>query len=137
MTGDHYYNSLIASQITLQTPELLRFGQEPARPLSMEIASPPLLEALQFFTETGYGQPLASNEVEVKIEAIGLDFVGAMIALGYVAANYMGVECAGVVTREGLSVDLEAGGCVSGPFGTVTFQRWKSHLPLVFPPFGA
>ena len=55
-------------------------------------------------------QPLAVDEIEVKVEALGVNFMNLMSALGiYPGVDKgfasLGVECAGVVSRIGSEVD--------------------------------
>ena len=131
---DEPLDSLISMQTTPK-PELRSFGQDPARPLSMTIASPGLLDTLHFVTDTDFEQPLASDEVEVEVRVVGVNFIDVMIALGQVTGDYLGGECAGVVTRAGQMVGLRKGDrvcCIS--HGTYrTFARCKGATAVKIP----
>ena len=132
---DDDLNCAISLQTTPQKPELRPFGQDPACPLSMTIANPGLLDTLQFITDAACEQPLDPNEVEVEVKFAGVNFIDVMIALGQVAANYIGGECAGVVTRAGHGADLKPGDrvcCIA--HGTYrTFARCQGATAFKIP----
>jgi NADPH:quinone reductase-like Zn-dependent oxidoreductase len=48
-----------------------------------------------------HSTPLAEDEVEIEVRAIGLNFKDCLIALGRVPSDTLGSECAGVVIRVG------------------------------------
>lgn len=73
------------------------FGQGP--PLALQIASPGLLNSLQFVEDFTPAKPLASGEVEIQVEASGVNFRDCLTALGQLDTKVLGGECSGVVTR--------------------------------------
>ncbi|GKZ33434.1 hypothetical protein AbraIFM66950_003331 [Aspergillus brasiliensis] len=79
-----------------------RAWQEAPMPLKLTTQTPGLLESMRFVAdEARDAVPLAADEVEIQVHAIGLNFKDCLIALGRVPADTLGNECAGVVTRVG------------------------------------
>jgi NADPH:quinone reductase-like Zn-dependent oxidoreductase len=80
--------------------ELVRdFGAEPA--LSLQIGSPGLLNTLHFAENSSLQQPLGPNEIEIRVQAVGLNFLDVLIALGRLNSQSLGFEFAGEVVRVG------------------------------------
>ncbi|KAI2917976.1 hypothetical protein CBS147320_9042 [Aspergillus niger] len=76
--------------------------QEAPMPLKLTTQTPGLLESLRFVADQEHDAvPLAVDEVEIQVHAVGLNFKDCLIALGRVPADTLGNECAGVVTRVG------------------------------------
>lgn len=98
-------------------------------PLKLAIESPGLLDTLYFVEDGDYRCPLTSDEIEVEVRAVGLNFRDCLIALGRVPGSAFGTECAGVVTRVGESCDLSPGDRVvmSAADTFKTFSRGKAH----------
>ena len=80
-----------------------------APPLSLTVGSPGFLETLHFIEDTDISKPLMPGEVEIRTEAIGLNFKDCLVALAQISSASLGSECAGTVTRVGTGVDLIAG----------------------------
>lgn len=72
----------------------------------MSIGSVGLLESLHFVEDSECERPLATDEVEVQVQAIGLNFLDCLVALGRVPGISIGQKCAGVVTRVGEISDI-------------------------------
>lgn len=53
--------------------------------------------------------PLGADEVEVKVQAPGMNFKDALIALGQLPGNSLGYECAGFVNRVGKDTTFSPG----------------------------
>ncbi|KAL2793731.1 polyketide synthase [Aspergillus keveii] len=80
--------------------ELVRdFGAEPA--LSLHIGSPGLLNTLHFAEDSSLQKPLGPNEIEIRVRAVGLNFLDVLIALGRLNSQSLGFEFAGEVVRVG------------------------------------
>ena len=96
------------SDTTLQK---FRQSEESERPLELTIGSIGLLDTLIFTDDFQYQQPLAANEIELKVKAVGLNFRDVLVALGQIPCNTFGNECSGVITRKGeaVSQDLAVG----------------------------
>lgn len=82
-----------------QQSSLRTFGDAP--PLKLAIKSPGLLDTLYFVEDEEYRRPLAPDEVEIEVRAVGLNFRDCLMALGRVPGTEFGSECAGLVTRVG------------------------------------
>lgn len=82
-----------------QQSSLRTFGDAP--PLKLAIKSPGLLDTLYFVEDEDYRRPLAPEEVEIEVRAVGLNFRDCLMALGRVPGSEFGSECAGFVTRLG------------------------------------
>lgn len=83
-----------------------QFGQQPERALTLTMSSPGLLDTLHFIDDTVDGS-LRPEEVEVSVRAVGVNFKNVMVALGQLPDKSLGQECAGIVTRVGVDVDLD------------------------------
>lgn len=94
-------NNSVHAKLCKQQPEIRSIGQEPKRALSLQIATPGLLDTLQFEDDDLFEQPMAADEVEIEVKAIGVNFKDVMIALGRLPSDSIGFECAGVVKRAG------------------------------------
>lgn len=99
-------------------------------PLRMAIGSPGLLDTLHFVEDVSYYEDLAVDEVEIKVDVIGLNFKDLLLALGRVDGTTFGHECAGIVTRVGANVILKPGDRVCAVSATAfsTFSRVKVDL---------
>lgn len=82
-----------------QQSSIRTFGDAP--PLKLAIKSPGLLDTLHFVEDDDYRCPLAPDEVEIEVRAIGMNFRDCLMALGRVPGSEFGSECAGLVTRVG------------------------------------
>lgn len=75
------------------------FEQSP--PLTLSIPKTGLLESISWEEDTEHAQELADDEVEIQIQAIGVNFRDLLVMLGKYSASTVGCECAGVVSRVG------------------------------------
>ncbi|KAI5459610.1 polyketide synthase [Mariannaea sp. PMI_226] len=119
----NHINNFVHSHFADATPVLAPFG-EAGRPLMLDTTTPGSLSALHWTTDVAASSPLADNEVEIEIHAVGLNFRDVLIAMGEYVTTCLGNEAAGYVTRIGPSVTnvqvgdrvvymngLEDGGC--------------------------
>ena len=83
------------------------FGDGP--PLELCVRSAGLLETMCWVEDSKYALPLAPDQVEVEVRAMGLNFKDCLAALGQANLRSMGSECAGFVTRVGQNCDLKPG----------------------------
>lgn len=79
------------------------------RNVNLKIRQPGLLDTLYFEEAPSASSPLAPGEVEVEVKAVGVNFKDCLIALGRVAEDTLGTECAGVVRQAGPSCALKSG----------------------------
>ncbi|KAL8721434.1 MAG: hypothetical protein Q9225_001879 [Loekoesia sp. 1 TL-2023] len=96
-------NDRIFASVVPQDPEIRRFGEEPKRALTLTISSPGLLDTLNFVDDPAR-EALGSEEVEIKVFAVGVNFKNVTVALGQLPDKSLGLECAGIVNRIGTGV---------------------------------
>lgn len=99
-----------------------RFGEHPA--LSLSIASPGLLDSLEFVEDDAAKLELAPDEIEIEVEASGVNFRDCLIALGRLSGTSFGFECAGTVSRKGRDVQNVAIGDRVGASALGTYQTY-------------
>ena len=102
-------NMDIYSKMSPKKYGVQEFGQGP--PLKLTIATPGLLDSLQFVEDTDPTKPLAANEIEFEVKAVGVNFMDCLTVLGRVKKSTLGGEAAGIVTRVGSKCD---GGLLPG-----------------------
>ncbi|KAK0707101.1 hypothetical protein B0T26DRAFT_790998 [Lasiosphaeria miniovina] len=78
--------------------------------LALDIATPGMLNTLHFAPDTSPSTPLAPHDVEIRVQAVPLNFHDVMFAMGHADTSMagdddgLGVECAGTVSRVGSAV---------------------------------
>lgn len=82
-----------------------RFGEQN---LKLRVQRPGLLDSV-YFEEIPEAGPLGSDEIEVEVKAIGVNFRDCLIALGRIDQDILGTECAGLVRRVGSACQLRTG----------------------------
>ena len=109
------------------------FGRGP--PLALQIASPGLLNSLQFVEDFTSAKPLASGDVEIHVEASGVNFRDCLTALGQIDTKVLGGECSGVVSRVGTDCDFRPGDRVAALFTNTyrTFARGPAQCVTKIP----
>lgn len=83
------------------------FEQSP--PLTLSIPKTGLLESISWEEDTQHGQELGDDEVEIQIQAIGVNFRDLLVMLGKYSASTVGCECAGIVSRAGTNCPFTPG----------------------------
>ena len=91
-------NDYVYSKLEPQTRRKQAFG---IRALALRIGSPGFLDTLEYAEAGEFARPLAPDEVEVKVRAVGVNFKDVLFALGRLDQGRLGHECAGIVTRAG------------------------------------
>ena len=104
-----YLSKAVGAKTVRQPPQPQKFGSDATPSLRLTIASPGLLDTFRFEDDVRFQTTLAPDEVEIKVHATGVNSKDVMIAMGQLAGNNLGCECAGTVTRIGNSVDLKPG----------------------------
>ena len=122
MVSNATVNRVIESANSGPMPEPQTFRQ-PGRPLVMEIGTPGLLDTIHFVDDDRMNDALPRDQVEIEVQATGFNFKDVMMAMGQVEVESLGLECAGIVTSCGESVqDFSIGDRVScyafGAFST-------------------
>ncbi|PVH98548.1 hypothetical protein DM02DRAFT_657248 [Periconia macrospinosa] len=99
-------------------------------PLRMAIGTPGLLDSLHFVEDLGYNSDLAPDDVEIKVDSVGLNFKDLLLALGRIEGNTFGFECTGIVSRVGTNVSYKPGDrvCSVGHTAFSTYTRVHSNL---------
>ena len=127
-------NDLITSLTVDRKAEPMPFKQ-PGRQLELTTGSPGRLDTLCFTDDSSYHVPLADDEVEIKVKAVGLNFKDVMVAMGQLQEKHLGLDCSGVVSRLGSKVsNLEVGQPVMtwtlGSFKTFARNKARMCLPI-------
>lgn len=110
-----------------QQSKIRTFCQSP--PLKLAGQSSGLFDTLHFVEDEDFLRTLASDEIEIEVRAIGMNFRDCLIALRRLPGSSFGSECAGVVTRMGEASDLLPGDRVVMAAAETfkTFSRGKVH----------
>ncbi|OIW24709.1 putative polyketide synthase [Coniochaeta ligniaria NRRL 30616] len=121
---DHEMNEFVNKQTNPSTLEPTPFADR-GRHMRMDITTPGALDTIHFVDDTASEEPLAANEVEIEIKAIGLNYRDAMAARGQVPIGEAGIEASGVVVSIGSGVtNFRVGDRVAalteGAFATTT-----------------
>ncbi|KFY82216.1 hypothetical protein V498_08637, partial [Pseudogymnoascus sp. VKM F-4517 (FW-2822)] len=107
MVEDEAFNRYIATRTGAAAlkPRAEKLVQ-PGRALKLALDGVGSLDSFYFGDDptVGPGVPMAAGEVEVSVRAVGLNFRDILIAMGELSDNYLGNECAGVVTQVGEGV---------------------------------
>ncbi|KFX94705.1 hypothetical protein O988_06147, partial [Pseudogymnoascus sp. VKM F-3808] len=127
MVEDEGFNRYIATRtgaasLKPRAEKLVQAG----RPLKLALDGVGSLDSFYFVDDKGVGPgvPMGRGEVEVEVKAVGLNFRDILIAMGELSDDYLGNECAGIVTQVGEGVthvvpgDRVAVWCL-GCFGTL------------------
>ncbi|OAQ57609.1 polyketide synthase [Pochonia chlamydosporia 170] len=96
-------NDVALTLHTAPKPELTSF-QQPGRPLKLGVGTPGRLDTLRFEDDDDSAKPLAADEVEISVKAMGLNFKDVMVAMGQLAQPALGVECSGIISCVGSNV---------------------------------
>ena len=119
----------------LSEPQL--FNQQ-GRPLKLRLGQTGLLDTIHFIDDVNLRLPVADDEVEIKIHAIGMNFKDIMMSLGQIPFYHdLGLECSGVVSDTGSSVsDVSVGDrvCAMVQGAYASFVRVNSALVARIPP---
>ncbi|KAK6598095.1 polyketide synthase [Botrytis cinerea] len=103
--------------------------------VALTLKKPGLLESLQFTRDENFHLEIGPDEVEIKVQYIGLNFRDLLVSLGryHNNDNLLGCESSGIVTRVGVNCKTFVPGdraCVA-KFGCMnTYVR--AHSDLVF-----
>ncbi|KAK2595361.1 hypothetical protein QQS21_006897 [Conoideocrella luteorostrata] len=108
--------------------------QQADRRLKMVVGTAGALDSLYWKDDPE--QPLADDEIEIRVSCTGINFKDVVIAMGQLASPYIGVECSGVVSRAGSKVtSLAVGDRVCAvPMGAYgTFARCLGTSAAIIP----
>ncbi|KAL9639081.1 MAG: hypothetical protein Q9204_001255 [Flavoplaca sp. TL-2023a] len=102
-------NHFVHSRTTTGKAEPNAWAHTSERCLKLDIPKPGLLESLQFIDDLPASRPIAMDEIEVEVKAVGLIFRDLLIALGQYPSDEIGKDCAGVITRAGRGTNFKIG----------------------------
>ncbi|KAH9873394.1 hypothetical protein J1614_005792, partial [Plenodomus biglobosus] len=75
---------------------------QPGRRLKLDIGRRGALDTL--FFKDDEDEPLGDDDVEIAVQATGMNFKDVVISMGQLASPYIGVECSGIIARIGSNV---------------------------------
>lgn len=132
---DDEKNRLILRETQPLNPESQLFVQQD-RPLQLVQDTPGLLDSLYFAVDERVNRPLEKNEVEICVQATGMNFKDVMLSLGQIPYEPLGLECAGHVTAvgnnvSGINVGDRVCAITQGSFANYT--RTKDHAVQKIP----
>lgn len=124
---------------------------QPSRPLKMVPAADGVLADCFFTDHDVVRSPLPDDQVEIKVEYVGLNFRDVLVAMSQIQGGQLGQECSGVVTAIGAAVDdfrvgdrvcSTAPGCLASHVRSAASNVWRvpntmdlelaASAPLVF-----
>lgn len=135
----NFLNKRIYLENGSQEPQLESFqrAEDPNRGLSLAIGSAGLLDTLHFVQDKARSNDLMPRDVEIRVQASGLNFKDVMVAMGQLPDPNIGVECAGIVSRVGSGVDnVQVGDrvtCTTKNGSFQTFARATSDVVAKIP----
>ncbi|KAK6948366.1 hypothetical protein Daesc_010132 [Daldinia eschscholtzii] len=137
-TESPHLNELLHSELYGSKPEAITTsGKQDGNEDALELRFVPgLLDSFHFGPDASASRALKEGEVEVAVEATGINFKDVMVALNQVADDHIGQEFAGVITKIGPGSDgsFHEGdrvcGIVDGSFRTRVHAK-QSHLMKV------
>ncbi|PGH03618.1 hypothetical protein AJ79_07309 [Helicocarpus griseus UAMH5409] len=89
-----HLNQEVHNRVIPQERKVQPFGSGP--PLKLSIGDVGFLDTLHFTEDIDYREPMGSGEVEIKVRAIGVNFMDCLTLLGRVNQKAFGAECSGV-----------------------------------------
>ncbi|KAM0330219.1 hypothetical protein ACHAQA_004394 [Verticillium albo-atrum] len=98
---DSTSNLFVQRETNMSAPYLQDFNQGNRR-LKLDIERPGALDTL--FFKDDEDEHLHENDVEIAVEATGMNFKDVVISMGQLASPYIGVECSGTIARVGSNV---------------------------------
>ena len=125
-------NNQVWSRLKRPEPEMRPFVSESSRALTLDIASPGLLDTLRFVDDSTTSLPLGPSEVLIKAKAAGVNFRDVMVAMGQLPGNVLGQESSGIIHSVGSEVqDLKAGDRVCCLVGGAYQSYVRCHTSAV------
>ena len=73
--------------------------------LRLEVSDPGIIDSLRFVEDEDVGADLEPDEVEVFVEAVGVNFRDVVVILGKHNEDSLGVECSGIILQVGANCD--------------------------------
>jgi NADPH:quinone reductase-like Zn-dependent oxidoreductase/malonyl CoA-acyl carrier protein transacylase len=134
--NDNDMNEYVHNQVQPSATEPAQFTNT-ARPLQGFVTTPGALDTMTFDDSKIDRSPLADDEVEIQVKAVGLTPYDIQAAMGHLSVDALGMECSGIITSVGYRVsnvmvgDRVAAITSSGSLSTVTraHDRFLLKLP--------
>ncbi|ROV97402.1 hypothetical protein VMCG_06949 [Cytospora schulzeri] len=107
-----------------------------SRRLKMTFGTTGALDSLYFHDENSAQLDLGDDEIEIEVKATGMNFKDVVIAMGQLSQPYLGIECAGIVSKTGANVQSLAVGdrvCAMSHGAYSTFSRCPATSAAVIP----
>ncbi|KAK3381968.1 polyketide synthase [Podospora didyma] len=135
IVGDSEMNEYVHKQTNPSAIEPTPFGDD-GRALKMEMSTPGAGDSIHFVDDPTVEEPLEPDQIEIEVNAIGVNFRDTMVAKGQIPIGDSGIEASGVVTAVGAGVSaFQAGDRVAaltqGAFATRT--RTKAAFAFKIP----
>ena len=116
--------------------EPTQFGEDD-RALRMEISTPSALDTLHFVDDHPVETSLGSDQIEIEVKAVGVNFKDGLAAKGQISFDHAGTEASGVVTATGDNISAfkvgdHVAALTQGGFATRT--RTAANLAFKIPP---
>lgn len=127
-------NQKVYEKTTILTkPQFL----ERSPPLTLSIPKTGLLDSIKWEEDTQHMEELDENQVEIQIQAVGVNFRDLLVMLGKYSASTVGCECAGIVTRAGANCPFVPGDrvCAFLIGCSRTYARCHYELAVKIPEF--
>jgi NADPH:quinone reductase-like Zn-dependent oxidoreductase len=127
---DHH----IVNQMSPHYETLQEFHDDFA--LSLQVQRPGSIDSLSFIEDKARGQPLSDYEIEVQVEAAGVNILDIMSTVGNAAVTSpMGMESAGVVVRAGAASEYHPGDRVALAYmeSFKSFARTSDQCAILIP----
>lgn len=100
---DEHLSSRIERDGKSRDPRLQQFFQ-PKRPLQLEVGTLGKLDSLHFNNDTSVAISLDPRDVEIRVQAVGVNQVDVKTALGQTTFDTIGSDVSGIVVRVGSDV---------------------------------
>ncbi|KAF2202683.1 phenolpthiocerol synthesis polyketide synthase ppsA [Delitschia confertaspora ATCC 74209] len=102
---DDMSNRLIAARTQdIPLPDNLQDIRQSDRPLKLKVKNLGSLDSFIWTDDMTMHEPLPTDHVEIEVHAVGLNFRDVLISMGEISDNYLGNECAGIITKVGKDV---------------------------------
>ena len=124
---------------------------QPSRPLKMVPAADGVLADCFFTDHDLVRSPLPDDQVEIRVQYVGLNFRDVLVAMSQIQGGQLGQECSGIVTAVGAAIDdfrvgdrvcSTAPGCLASHVRSAASNVWRvpntmdlelaASAPLVF-----
>lgn len=128
-------NQCLIRETEKMSLEIQPFAQQD-RPLRLTIQSPGFLDSLYYLDDEIAKTPLLDEDVEIRVEATGVNFRDIMYAVGQISSEHFGGECSGTISAVGSNISVLKVGdrvCALTRGGYSTLTRCSAYLVTKIP----